>query len=287
MQCSLLMNADLDTQSVLTQIMEEAKALVGAEIAGHVATTGDAVIVPDAYSDPRFSNAMDVRTGFRTRNIMCVPLKSKKDGIIGVVQLINKTDAGVLIDGRRRASIDFSGQRKASRCSSDFTADMILSDMQSSDATIAGSSSGESDFTGDDLQFLQVFASQAAIAIASSGALKAERDETQPGATPSATASEAEEGSEVPKYRTRDGQELDEACCQIKGATVTAEVLGQASQGWYLDSQRLNTTSNNQPLSTLGCHLFEHLGLVASLGLDQKCVAEFFQQIEAGYDSTI
>merc|ERR1719343_1007129 len=113
--------------------MEQAKALVGAEaasaflvdgarevlqsrvnstdgvlripitagIAGHVATTGTSTIVHDAYGDPRFNKAMDERTGFKTRNIMCVPLKSKKDGIIGVVQLINKTSDGVLEGGRR------------------------------------------------------------------------------------------------------------------------------------------------------------------------------------------
>jgi len=91
----------------------------------------------------------------------------------------------------------------------------------------------------------------------------------------------------MPKNLSRDSKESQEAASPINDKIVTAEVLGQASQGWYLDLQRLDAFSKNRPLSTLGCHLFEHLGLIASLSLDRERVAEFFKQIEAGYDSTI
>jgi len=156
MQCSLLMHEDLSTECVLRHIMGEAKTIVGAEvasvflldserqelysrvnstggelripcnvgIAGHVATTEESVIVHDAYGDSRFSNTVDARTRFRTRNIMCVPLKVRNRGTIGVVQLINK----VYCSGHD----EWAG------------------------------------FSTDDLRFLRVFASQAAVAIANS-----------------------------------------------------------------------------------------------------------------------
>src|SRR5207244_3253572 len=37
-------------------------------IAGTVFTTGQAIIIPDAYADARFNQEVDRRTGYRTRN---------------------------------------------------------------------------------------------------------------------------------------------------------------------------------------------------------------------------
>lgn len=60
-------------------------------IAGHVALTGKLLNIKDAYSHPLFYKGMDEATGFRTRNILCFPIKDEK-GIIGVAQLCNKID---------------------------------------------------------------------------------------------------------------------------------------------------------------------------------------------------
>jgi adenylate cyclase len=43
-------------------------------IVGHVATTGETLNIPDAYQDPRFNPDADKRTGYRTRNILCMPV---------------------------------------------------------------------------------------------------------------------------------------------------------------------------------------------------------------------
>ncbi|KAI9344248.1 nucleotide cyclase [Obelidium mucronatum] len=59
-------------------------------IAGYVATSGEVLNIPNAYQDPRFNRAIDIKTGFYTRNILCIPMKSSKGQIIGVAQLINK-----------------------------------------------------------------------------------------------------------------------------------------------------------------------------------------------------
>lgn len=63
----------------------------GQGIAGHVFESGEALLIEDAYLDPRFNPAFDKKTGYKTRSILCVPLKVK-ERIIGVSQNINKVD---------------------------------------------------------------------------------------------------------------------------------------------------------------------------------------------------
>ncbi len=59
-------------------------------IVGSVFHSGKAEIVPDAYADQRFNKEVDKATGYRTRNILAVPLYDKKGRVIGVFQAINK-----------------------------------------------------------------------------------------------------------------------------------------------------------------------------------------------------
>jgi len=69
--------------------LKEIRLARGQGIAGSVAETGVAVIVNDTQSDPRFFRGADAKSTFRTRNMVCVPLKTK-DKVIGVLQTINK-----------------------------------------------------------------------------------------------------------------------------------------------------------------------------------------------------
>jgi len=73
--------------------MVEIRLPVGKGIAGHVAKMGETINIPDAYSDPRFNPEVDKRTGYRTRNMLCMPMKNKDGKIIGVFQLLNKKNA--------------------------------------------------------------------------------------------------------------------------------------------------------------------------------------------------
>ena len=59
-------------------------------IAGHVAQTKKPLNIPDAYADPRFNPAVDKATGYRTRNMLTVPMLSTKDEVVGVLQVLNK-----------------------------------------------------------------------------------------------------------------------------------------------------------------------------------------------------
>ena len=55
-----------------------------------VATSGKAVNIPEAYQDPRFNREVDKLTGYRTRSILCVPMLSQNDEVVGVLQALNK-----------------------------------------------------------------------------------------------------------------------------------------------------------------------------------------------------
>ena len=59
-------------------------------IAGCVAATGDTINLADAYADPRFESEVDLRLGFRTKSLLCLPIRNKDGETIGVLQLLNK-----------------------------------------------------------------------------------------------------------------------------------------------------------------------------------------------------
>uniref|UniRef100_A0A915PFD0 Phosphodiesterase n=1 Tax=Setaria digitata TaxID=48799 RepID=A0A915PFD0_9BILA len=70
---------------------EEIRFSANKGISGYVATTGQVLNIENAYEDPRFNKEVDQKTGYRTRNILCMPIFIRKS-VIGVVQMINKTD---------------------------------------------------------------------------------------------------------------------------------------------------------------------------------------------------
>ncbi|MBI4499089.1 MAG: GAF domain-containing protein [Chloroflexi bacterium] len=61
-------------------------------LAGHVATSGETLNIPEAYDDPRFNRDVDRRTGYRTKTILCAPVRDDKGKIIGVTQVLNKRE---------------------------------------------------------------------------------------------------------------------------------------------------------------------------------------------------
>lgn len=79
---------------------------LGHGLASHAATTGEPVVIADAYLDPRFNNEVDKMTGYRTGSVLVVPIRKKGTGeyigatvshrahpdVIGVVQMINKNN---------------------------------------------------------------------------------------------------------------------------------------------------------------------------------------------------
>jgi len=128
MELTALVNSTLDTHEVRKRAIEAATRLVNAEagslilkdkennelffevalgdkgekvkeirlkkgegIAGWVTEKGKPVIVHDVQSDPRFFRGADDRSEFFTRDMICVPVKTKEE-ILGVLQTINKKE---------------------------------------------------------------------------------------------------------------------------------------------------------------------------------------------------
>lgn len=104
-QARILMQADRSTLFLYRKEMSELWTKVAAAdgetmmeisipgnrgIVGYVASTGEALNIPDAYKDPRFDPTTDRKTGYFTRNILCLPVFNSANELIGVTQLINK-----------------------------------------------------------------------------------------------------------------------------------------------------------------------------------------------------
>jgi PAS domain S-box-containing protein len=64
----------------------------GEGVAGWVVEHGESAIVSHASEDPRFSPAIDVRTGLQIHSILAVPLQARGT-IIGVLEMVNKADS--------------------------------------------------------------------------------------------------------------------------------------------------------------------------------------------------
>ncbi len=63
---------------------------VGDGIAGWVAQRGQALNLVDAYDDPRFDKTWDEHSGYRTRSLLCVPIRAKEGRVVAVIQCLNK-----------------------------------------------------------------------------------------------------------------------------------------------------------------------------------------------------
>jgi len=70
----------------------EIRILNDTGIAGHVFSTGEGLIIDDAYADARFNKSIDETTGFTTRTMLCAPIRTALGDIIGSAEMLNKRD---------------------------------------------------------------------------------------------------------------------------------------------------------------------------------------------------
>jgi len=70
----------------------EIRLPVGKGLAGYVAKTGEVVNITDAYKDPRFNPEIDKKSGYKTHNVLCMPMRDKEGKILGVFQFLNKRE---------------------------------------------------------------------------------------------------------------------------------------------------------------------------------------------------
>ncbi|CAH0563713.1 unnamed protein product [Brassicogethes aeneus] len=83
---------DVCSKSTLMEMekKDEIRIPWGTGIVGYVAQSGEAVNIPDAYQDNRFNHDIDTLTGYRTKTLLCMPIKDTNGDVIGVAQVINK-----------------------------------------------------------------------------------------------------------------------------------------------------------------------------------------------------
>ncbi len=95
-RCSLFV-LDRERRELWAKIAQgapaEIRVPIGTGIAGRVAQTGELINLADAYADDRFNRTIDRSTGYRTRTILCVPMRDATGEVTGVIQALNKKGA--------------------------------------------------------------------------------------------------------------------------------------------------------------------------------------------------
>ncbi|RWS26377.1 dual 3':5'-cyclic-AMP and -GMP phosphodiesterase 11-like protein, partial [Leptotrombidium deliense] len=84
------LNSDGEIDSRMSPF--EGRFPINIGITGFVATTGETLNIPDAYTDPRFDKKVDENSpkNFKHKSILCMPIRNANRKIIGVSQLVNK-----------------------------------------------------------------------------------------------------------------------------------------------------------------------------------------------------
>jgi len=64
--------------------------------------------IHDAYAHPLFNREVDEKTGYRTRNILCIPIRDTRGKAIGAVQLLNRKDSQAFSGDDEREGVNFA-----------------------------------------------------------------------------------------------------------------------------------------------------------------------------------
>ena len=71
-------------------LTREIRILNNSGIAGSIFCSGIGEIIHDVQTDNRFDPTIDEQTGYTTKNIVCAPIRTVRNEIIGVIQILNK-----------------------------------------------------------------------------------------------------------------------------------------------------------------------------------------------------
>ena len=86
---------EADTDELVMAVVDDVEPVrVPADrgLVGHCARHRELLNIADCYADPRFNDAVDRESGFRTRCMLSVPLLGHDDSLVGVLQLLNRRD---------------------------------------------------------------------------------------------------------------------------------------------------------------------------------------------------
>lgn len=95
-RCTVFLLDD-ETQELWSKValgleMQEIRFPASKGLAGHVAMTGETINIKNAYESEYFNKEIDLKTGYKTRNILCMPIRNLSHQIVGVFQVLNKLE---------------------------------------------------------------------------------------------------------------------------------------------------------------------------------------------------
>ncbi|MCH2139651.1 MAG: SpoIIE family protein phosphatase [Phycisphaerales bacterium] len=94
----------------LMETIDDIRVPLGKGIAGTAGADRCIINIPDAYADDRFYRGIDEKTGYRTRNLLTIPLVAVDvDELVGVAQVLNRRD-GPFGDGCERIASALAAQ---------------------------------------------------------------------------------------------------------------------------------------------------------------------------------
>ncbi len=93
-RCTLFL-LDRDTNELWSKVAlgmgkQEIRFPANMGLAGHVVMTGETINIKEAYNDSRFNREIDKKTGYKTKTILCMPMRNLNHEIVGVFQILNK-----------------------------------------------------------------------------------------------------------------------------------------------------------------------------------------------------
>ena len=71
-------------------LTREIRILNNVGIAGAIFQNKSGEVIHDVYADSRFNKEVDQETGYKTKNMICCPVKTVDGLTIGVIQVLNK-----------------------------------------------------------------------------------------------------------------------------------------------------------------------------------------------------
>ena len=84
------LSGELYSRVAQGDIHREIRLLNHVGVAGHTYTSGEGMIIHDAYASEHFNRSVDEQTGFITKNMLCAPVRTVNGEVIGVAQVLNK-----------------------------------------------------------------------------------------------------------------------------------------------------------------------------------------------------
>ncbi len=93
-RCSvfLLDNNELWSKVALGLEVKEIRLPINKGLVGHVAMSGETINIKNAYESKYFNSEIDTKTGYKTKNILAMPIRNLSHQIVGVFQVLNKID---------------------------------------------------------------------------------------------------------------------------------------------------------------------------------------------------